>query len=110
MTLPAVAGSDIYASDFYGLCQPSGGTDPGSYELAGWAAAAGDNISAYLPSRSRVSVPVSVTISGSYFDGPVGFNTPVSTAHLDSNGVQFYQTASGATSSAHMGQTFTWNY
>jgi len=110
MALPAVAGATIQASDVYGLQQPSGGTDPGSYELAGWAGAASDNVSAYIPSRSRVSTPVSVVVSGTYFDGPASFNTPVNTAHLDSNGVQFYQTASGAAINCHMGQTFTWNY
>lgn len=110
MALPAVAGATIQASDVYGLQQPSGGTDPGSYELAGWAGASGDGQSCYIPSRSRTSTPVSITVSGTYFDGPTNFNTPVNTAHLDSNGVQFNQTASAATTNCHMGQTFTWNY
>ena len=109
MALPAIAGNDIYASDLYGLCQPSGGTDPGSYEMAGWAAAAGDGLSAYVPSRSRVSTPVSITL-GTVFDPASNVNTPINTGHLDSNGVQFYQTASAASTNCHYGQAFTWQY
>jgi hypothetical protein len=109
MALPAIAGDTIYASDLYGLCQPSGGTDPGSYELAGWAAAAGDGLSVYVPSRSRLSVPVSITL-GSVFDAAANINTPISVAHLDSNGVQFNQTATGASANCHYGQFFTWQY
>jgi hypothetical protein len=109
MALPAVPGNTIYASDLYGLCQPSGGTDPGEYELQGWANAAGDIISAYIPSRSRVSTPVSLTM-GSYTDSGVNMNTPVSTGHLDANGVQIYSASTGAAVSCHVGQYFTWQY
>jgi hypothetical protein len=110
MALPAVAGNTIYASDLYGLAQPSGGTEAGSVEIAGWASASGDILSVYLPSRSRGSVPMSISISTSYFDGPSSVNTPLSSAHLDANGVQIYTTATGSTNSAHVGTTITWQY
>ncbi len=110
MSLPAVNGNTIFASDLYGLCQPSGGSEAGSFELAGWASASGDILSCYLPSRSRVSVTVSLTISTSYFDNPVNINTPLNVSHLDANGAQIWQTAIGATTSAHVGSTITWQY
>ena len=109
MSLPAVNGNTIYASDLYGLCQPSGGSDPSEYELQGWSNAAGDVISAYIPSRSRASAPVSVTM-GSYTDSGSNITTPVSTGHLTSNGVQIYSSSTAAATSCHVGQTFTWNY
>lgn len=110
MSLPAVNGNTIMATDLYGLCQPSGGSEAGSFELAGWASAANDVISCYLPSRSRGATPVSVVVSTSYFDGPTNINTPLSVSHLDANGVQIWSTATGATTSAHVGSTLTWTY
>src|SRR5579859_1243516 len=105
MTLPAVNGNTIQASDLYGLAQPSGGTEAGSFELIGWGGAVGDNISCYLPSRSRGSTPVSVTVSTSYTDSPVNIATPVTVGHLDANGVAIWSTTTGATVFAHVGST-----
>jgi hypothetical protein len=115
MSLTTVTtGGQINASDINQLVnvlqQPSGGTDTGSVEVAGWSNAASDVISSYIPSRSRGSTPVSVTISTSYFDGPTNITTPLNASHLDANGVQIWQTSSVANANCHVGTTFTWQY
>jgi hypothetical protein len=110
MSLPAVNNNTIQAADLYGLCQPSGGTEAGSWRLVGWSSGAGQNVGTYIPSRSRGATPVSVTINTSYTDAANGLNTPVNTGFLDANGVSIWTTSSGAVSFAHVGSTLTWQY
>lgn len=110
MALPAVSGATIYASDLYGLAQPSGGTEAGSWRLVGFGTASGQNVGIYLPSRSRGSTPVSVTINTSYTDGPASLTTPVQTGFLDANGVSIWTTTTNGVNFAHVGSTLTWQY
>lgn len=92
------------------LQQPSGGTESGTFEVAGGTGAAGWTLSCYIASRSRGSTPLSVTINTPYTDGPNAVNTPMSVSHLDANGVQIWTTSNAANVNCHVGSTFTWQY
>lgn len=109
MTLPAVNGSTIYASDLYQLCQPSGNQEHGKYFLSGWSNANGDLIQAYIPSESRASTPVSVTIDTAD-QAATNVNAP-GTGHLTSSGFQVYTTSTSAqTNNLQVGGNYTINY
>jgi len=62
MALPAVAGNTIFASDLYGLAQPSGGTETGKYYLSFGADAASRVGSQMIRTSSQGSTPVSLTL------------------------------------------------
>lgn len=108
MTLPAVPGNDIYASDLYGLCQPSGGTESGTYIIAGWSSGNGQTLSTDITTRSRGATPVSVALGGS----PTLTNMAApTTTHLDANGFQVWGTSNnGAQNNCFASSSYTVQY
>jgi len=107
MALPAVAGSDIYASDLYQLCQPSGGQEIGHYYLASTATAASQLVSGYISSESRNATPVSISIDQS--DHSASNCAAPSTGTLTQGGAQVY-TRSSASGDVNVAGKYTIQY
>lgn len=109
MALPAVNGNTIFAMDLYQLCQPSGQSEHGKYFLSGWSNANGDLIQVYIPSQSRASTPISVTIDTA--DQAATNVAAPSTNHLTSSGFQVYTTSTSAqTNNLQVGGNYTIAY
>ena len=102
-------GATIRAVDFdqfYNvLQQPSGGQEAGHYFLADNSYASGGTISLYLPSLSRTSSPVSVSIDSSD-TAPSGI-TSVTTNNLTSGGFQVNSASTAITTNAIVGGKYT---
>ena len=93
------------------LQQPSGGTETGNYFLAGPVYANGAVVSEYVNSRSRGSVPVSVSIDESTLAHTGGMNATPSTGQLTSGGFQIYSlNTTGPNVNARAGGAFTIQY
>jgi hypothetical protein len=107
MSLPAIAGDTIYASDLYSICQPSGGSDVGESIIAGWASGASQTISTSTQTRSRVSTPVGFTLGTP--SSVANLNTP-QYGHMSSSVVQVYGLSSGAAGNCFAIQPWTINY
>ena len=91
------------------LEQPTGGTETGSYFLAGWSSANGDVISLWMPTLSRTSTPVSVSVDTSI--QALANMTGPTTANLNANGFQVYGTANnGAQVNCGVGGNWTVRY
>ena len=72
----------------------SGDTESGHYFCSGWSNAAGDLIQAYIPSLSRTSTPVSVSIDQAD-KAATNVNAPT-TGFLTSGGFQVWTTSTSA--------------
>lgn len=107
MSLPAVAGNTIQASDLYQLCRPSGGTETGVYYLEGWGNAVGDQLGNWCPSQSRGATPVSVSIDVTI--NQVHTNSP-STSNLGTSGFRVAATTSQAATQNVAAGNFTIQY
>ena len=91
--------------------QPSGGTETGHYFLAGSVYANGALVSCYIPSRSRGSTPVSVTIDETDQVHTGGINATPSTGALTSGGFQVYSlSTTGPNVNARAGGLYTLQY
>lgn len=105
MALPAVAGNTIFATDLYGLAQPSGGQEIGGYYISTWGNAGNDVFGYFVSSVSRNSTPVSVSVDQSY-NAASGVNAP-STNTLKSTGFHVYTGTTGVTTNANVGGQYT---
>lgn len=109
MALPAVSGQTIQATDLYNLCQPSGGQEKGKWRLNFNASAANYFGGVYIPSESRVSVPVSVSVDTAD-DSPVNIGSGPTTQGLTSSGFQVVCQSSGGFGNCHCGGNYTISY
>lgn len=89
--------------------QPSGGTETGKYFLLGGAYTTGANVSQYMQSLSRTTVPVSVSIDTADQAPTAGANSPT-TDNLSANGFHVLFTATGANVASRCGGNFTLQY
>lgn len=87
------------------LQEPSGGTESGSFFVAGPITGNGYVISSYLQLRSRVSSPISISTTVTSNSG--GAAASITPNHLDSNGFQLYTLNTTATSgNGNVGGTY----
>jgi len=113
MSLNTVStGNTILAADVNQLVnvlqRPSGQTETGKYYMAGFATTSSQTLNCYIPSQSRTSTPVSVTIDTADLS-PTGINTPT-TAHLTSSGFNVGATSTGSGSNIGAGGNYTIQY
>lgn len=111
MSLPAVNGNTIQASDLYQLCRPSGGQETGHYWLAGPVYTSGAVISLYMPSQSRGATPVSASIDTTQQAPTGGMTAAPSTFNLTSDGFQISTTSTtGPNTNARAAGGYTIQY
>lgn len=106
MTLPAVAGNTIQASDLYQLARPSGGQETGKWHLATTIVANNDVVALYMPSQSRGQTPVSVSIDTAD-QAPVGGLGTMQTTDLTSSGFLIFCINGTASGNANAGGNYT---
>lgn len=106
-------GQTIQANDIdqaiLALQQSSGGQDAGHYYLAGAGYTSGAMDMTYVPSKSRGTTPVSVSIDTSDNSGS-GYLAAPATNFLKSYGFQIYANTNGAQSNAQVGGKYTIQY
>ena len=106
---PVTTGNTVLAADLnqlIGVLQRSSGTtETGKYYNAGWSSAVNDKVVCYIPSLSRNSVPVSVTID-TVDTPPTGVNSPT-TSHLTANGFAVEASATGSGVNIGVGGNYT---
>ena len=108
-------GSTILASDVSQLVQvlqqTSGSTETGKYYLLGQAYATNANMANYMQSRSRTSVPVSVSIDeADVAHGGANNSNPAVANHLTANGFLVDSSGTGITTSWQVAGNFTITY
>lgn len=91
------------------LQQNAGGQEAAKYFLAGNGASAGCVISLYILTRSRGTVPVSVSIDTSDLAPTGNLNAPT-TSSLTANGFQLWASISGAATNARCAGNWTVQY
>jgi len=90
--------------------QPSGGAESGHYFLAGPVPSAGAVISAYIPTLSRTTVPVSVSFDTADMAATGGMGT-INTGNLTSGGFQIWCTnGTNGSTNARAGGNWTVSY
>ena len=104
-----VNGNNVNATDINQvinvLQQPSGGQEKGHYFCGGNSYATNGYITIYMPSISRGSAPVSVTIDASDVAAS-NVNSP-STQHLSANGFEVYTTSLGPAGAGNVAGKYT---
>ncbi len=108
MALPAVAGADIYASDLYVLCQPSGGTELDGWYLSGSGYASGAYLGDWVNLTSHGATPLSTTHTTS--TGPSGSLSAATFGTPNAQGVLVYASFSGASLNGYAGGTVTFQF
>ena len=109
---PVTTGNTILASDINQLVnvlqRASGQTETGSYwfELAAFQTNANEGV--WVPSLSRGSTPVSVSIDTS-ITSPAGYNSPT-TSQLNANGFWVGASATGSSNTCRVGGNYTIQY
>lgn len=105
-------GNTILAADINQLVnvlqRSSGQTETGRYYIAGFATASSQTLNCYIPSQSRNSTPVSVTLDTSDLS-PVGVGTPAP-AHVSSAGFTIGTTSTGSGTNIGAGGNYTIQY
>lgn len=94
----------------YTLHQPSGGQELGHYFLAGNGYVLNAVVSWYVPSLSRGSAPVSVTLDASDSANSNLNTSPPSTDHLTANGFHIFDFTNGVHTDASIGGKYTIQY
>jgi hypothetical protein len=89
--------------------QPSGGTETGKYWLQGGAYTTGANVSQYMQSLSRTTVPVSVSIDTADQAPTAAAATPT-TDNLTANGFHILFVSTGANVASRTGGNWTLQY
>lgn len=87
------------------LQQPALATEIGRYRVSGWGNANGDNISTWVNSLSRISVPTGVTVDTTD-QAPSNCNAPTAT-NFNAGGFQIFSTMTGAFTSGFCGGKYT---
>jgi hypothetical protein len=107
-----VTGNTILSADINQLVnvlqRSAGQTEVGKYYLAGWGNAANDKMVCYIPSLSRGTATVSVSIDTADLS-PTNVNAPI-TSHLTANGFAVEATTTGATTNGGCGGNYTIQY
>jgi hypothetical protein len=110
-----ITGGQINAGDVNQLVnvlqQPGGGQEKGKYFLAGAIYGNGALVTLYMPSLSRNSAPVSVTIDEADQLHTAGINAAPITGQLTAGGFQIYTlSTTGPTQNARAGGNYTIQY
>ncbi|GCE14206.1 hypothetical protein [Tengunoibacter tsumagoiensis] len=107
-------GNTVLAADINQLVnvlqRPSGSTETGKYFLIGSSYASGANASNYIPSLSRTSTPVSITIDEADMGHVAGGCNTAVAGHLTANGFQVNTSGTGASLSWSVGGNYTIQY
>lgn len=109
MSLPAVAGNTLLAADLYQLCQPSGGQEKGKYFLEGNFYVSGAYCTCFIPSLSRGSTPISLSIDTADNAPTSHLNAP-SNDHLTASGFHIYSTSTAISANEYCGGNYTISY
>lgn len=94
----------------YTLHQPSGGQELGHYFLGANGYTTNAVVSWYVPSLSRGSVPVSVTLDATDQSNSGYVSTPANNQNITANGFEAWDTTSAAQTNAVIGGKYTIQY
>lgn len=107
-------GNTVLAADINQLVnvlqRSAGQTETGKYYIIGQSYASGGNASQYIPSLSRGSTPVSVTIDEADEGHVAGGCNAALTSHLTANGFLVDSSGTGTTLSWQVGGNYTIQY